>query len=238
MDPTPEDVYWYEFYCFSTVTVNEYIVGTGPPELVAIMHREIIRKSEELDWEQEEEVYMITLSDPRARTAAAFEGRELVMWLMLPISIAVEAWDADAKLGRWFVQRDDPGDIRAVVAEIARASEAQRSAWDVPLDDLVADFKAADAARTAYIDALDSGDTDSDSSTTTASDGSSTTTTVAGLIYPPGGLGREARLPVLITDANRLRDAYVELGAVYEGDDATTVMPPPEPSAPGVRPMS
>ena len=41
-------------------------------------------------------------------------------------------------------------------------------------------------------------------------------------------------LPVLIADANRLRDFYVEVGAVYEGEEATTVLPPPIPAAPGV----
>ena len=107
------------------------------------------------------------------------------------------------------------------------ATDTQRSTYDVPLSTLVSQIRAAAATRTAHITALETGsDSDSGAATKTASDGgSSTVTTAAGLLRPRGGLGDSEPLPVLITDANRLTDAYIEVGAVYEGDN-TTVLPP------------
>ena len=42
-----------------------------------------------------------------------------------------------------------------------------------------------------------------------------------------GRIGEDTDLPDLVDDANRLRDFYVESGAVYQGDDKTTELPPP-----------
>ena len=65
---------WY-WYCFSDVTVNEYIVGTGPPAVTAIMHVESISAQVGLDWENERADYVIAFGDPergrRLRTRVA-----------------------------------------------------------------------------------------------------------------------------------------------------------------------
>ena len=91
------------------------------------------------------------------------------------------------------------------------------------------DIAASDTTTTT-----DGAESRSAESTSTSSGTSTTTTTVAGLLRPVGGLGDSQPLPVLITDANRLRNFYVEVGATYAGDDATTVLPPQKPAAPGV----
>ena len=96
------------FYCFVDVTIHEYIVGTGPPELALMMHREIIWPIEDVaDWPDVEDKWIRTLRDPQARTAAAYEGKELVLLLRPAISIAVEAMTPLGLFTRWFVQRDD-----------------------------------------------------------------------------------------------------------------------------------
>ena len=223
------------YYCFVDATVNEYIVGTGPPTLTIVMHREIIWPIDAYDWsEVADEWIYYSLDDPRARTAAAYEGRELVMLLSPATSIAVEAWTSRGRFRRWVVQRNDDSEIRAVAEEISFVEDAvQRSHLDVALVDLIADIKAAAAARTAGLAAAS--ESDSDAVTRSDSAESSTmTTTAAGVMRPAGGVGDSDPLPLLIVDANRLRDFYVEVGATYEGDDATTVLPPPKPPPPGV----
>ena len=161
----------------------------------------------------------------------------MILFLKPALTIAVEAWTSWGLFTKWFVQRGDGDDIRAIAEEISLAeTDAQRNSLDVPLATLLSQIRTAAATRTARLTTSDT-DTDSDSGAAakSASDESSTTmTTVAGILRPEGGLGREKPVPVLITDANRLRDAYVEFGATYVGEDATTVLPPPKPSPPGV----
>lgn len=47
-----------------------------------------------------------------------------------------------------------------------------------------------------------------------------------------GRIGKDPSLPMLVTDANKLRDFFEAVGAMYEGDDAT-VLPPPVPGEDG-----
>ncbi len=140
-------------------------------------------------------------------------------------------WTSWGLFTKWFVQRDDGDDIRAVAEVISLAeTDAQRNSLDVPLATLLSQIRTAAATRTARVATSDPG-----TAARSASDESSTSmTTVAGILRPEGGLGSEKPVPVLITDANRLRDAYVEFGGTYEGEDATTVLPPPPPEPPGV----
>ena len=223
------------YNCFVDFAINEYLVGTGPPELTIIVRGEGVAPIDLDDWPEERDLWIVSLNDPRARTAAAYEGREMILFLVPAHTIAVEAWSSWGLFTKWFVQRDDADDIRAIAEEISLAeTDAQRNSLDVPLATLLSQIRTAAATRTAR---LTTSDTDSDSGTAarSGSDGSSTTmTTVAGILRPEGGLGREKPVPVLITDANRLRDAYVEFGAIYEGEGATTVMPPPPPEVPSV----
>ena len=152
----------------------------------------------------------------------------MILFLKPALTIAVEVWTSWGLFTKWFVQRDDGDDIRAVAEEISFAeTDAQRNSLDVPLATLLSQIRTAATTRTARVATSDT-DSDSDSGATTrsASDESSTTmNTVAGILRPEGGLGSEKPVPVLITDANRLRDAYVEFGAIYEGEGATTVLP-------------
>ena len=159
----------------------------------------------------------------------------MILFLKPALTIAVEAWTSWGLFTKWFVQRDDGDDIRAIAEEISLAeTDAQRNSLDVPLATLLSQIRTAAATRTARVATSDT-DTDSGSAARSGSDESLTTmTTVAGILRPEGGLGREKPVPVLITDANRLRDAYVEFGAIYEGEGATTVLPPPPPEPPGV----
>ena len=189
--------YWYS--CYADVRVNEYIVGTGPTELIVELHRELLNLTQEQrsDWDSWKDGWPAdVVHDPEGRTAAVFEGNEVVLFLGPSFTIAVESWWEGAGIAMvWFVQQPDEGATRAVAPDIVFAkTEEQRNNLDIPLADLVTKIKAAATARDNEYD---------------------------------GRIGEDTDLPDLIGDANRLRDFYIESGAVYQGDDKTTVLPPP-----------
>ena len=224
------------YYCFVDITVGEYLIGTGPPTLTVSVHREHIRPFDVDDWPEERDNWIRAYADPRARTAAAYEGRELVMLLRATSTIHVEAWTSRGLFTLWFVQQGDGDDIRAVAYEmyLARTDE-QRNRLDLALSDLVSQIRAAGVARAERIAAAEGDSSESRSTSSSTSSGASTTlTTQAGTVRPVGGIGARTPVPLLVTDANYLRNLYVEVGATYEGENATTVLPPPPPEAPGM----
>ena len=207
LDDLTDDLVWLEggfvhhYNCFVDFRINEYIVGTGPTQLTISMHREILVLANPDDWPDIRDEWLTdVVTDPRARTAAAYEGKELVMFLGSAKTLALEAWSTNWLIGDlWFVQRTG-ADVNAVATDAVFAFfEEDRDKLDMPLADLVTKVKAAAASRNT-----DFG----------------------------GRVGAAADLPMLVTDANELDDFYIEVGAVYEGENATTVLPPPLP--PGV----
>ncbi len=185
------------YHCFANVKINEYIVGTGPPELTVSLHRESLVGLDVDDWSNiKDDVEMNYLDNPQLRTAVAYEGRELIIFLKPPSTIAVESWTRGWLFAIWFVQR--MGDeIRAVASNIRYArTEEQRNRLDLPLNEFTRQVKQAAEERV----------------------------TITG-----GRLGINASLPLLITDANHLREHYLEAGALYNDTDRATVLPPPVP---------
>ncbi len=214
----------YHYYCFSEVQVREYIVGEGPPVLSVIMHYEFLGLSPEKvdDWANSRADVVKGLDYPGDRTAAAYENRELVLFLSPAPSVSVESWDTlVSSTSFWFVQKR--GDtIRAVSPDLRWADTAEeRAALDMPLDDLVVKIKAAAVERKTLtggrvgITAVDGA---------VAADGE-------GERFPAAqGVRAGATLPMLVTDANKLQEYYVAAGAVYEGEGKTTVLPPSPPA--------
>lgn len=139
----------YHYNCFVDLAVSEYIVGSGPRILTVSMHRENLHGVDDLtNWENLKEETTQRLYDPRYRTAIAYEGRELVLFLDLPFTIAVEAWDAEGLFIVWSVQRNESNEIRAVSAEIRNArTDEQRARLNIPLDELTQKVKEASAKR-------------------------------------------------------------------------------------------
>lgn len=151
-----------------------------------------------------EEEILRYLRDPHPRVADAYEGREMILFLRLPSTIAVEAWMANY---RWFLQRR--GDELRVISPAIRRAETpgQLDALDVEYTEFVWQIEEASGNRIALTG---------------------------------GRVGEDPSLPLLVTDANKLRDFYQQVGAVYDGEDfygvvdfygivGATVQPPPAP---------
>ena len=183
----------YYYYCFVDIMVKEYIVGEGPPKLTVIMHRENVYE-EELDSTGKVRPEIIQfLKDPQSRTAEAYEGKEMVLFLGATITTSIESWDSTGVFSIWLVQQSDNG-FRAV-SQFRYVIPSLSSQLNLPLDEMTEDIKRAAKKRVALTG---------------------------------GRIGIDTALPMLVTDANRLREFYTTVGAVYEGDNAT-VLPPPAP---------
>lgn len=208
---TYKNIYYYS--CLVEIKVHEYIVGVSPPLITAIVHFEPIGlTTDQVErWSQIKQEILKELGDPQTKTATAFEGREFVWFLLPSYTMSVETWVADkTSTSFWLVQQRE-GEVRVVSPDIVWADTAEEQAvLDMPLDDLVAKIKAADIERRKL--------TDGRVGITTVDDDSSDTEG-----------GDHMTLPLLVTDANKLQDYYVAAGAVYEGENKTTVLPPPPP---------
>ena len=186
------------YHCFTEISVRQYIVGEGPPTLTVAMHREVLRTWNLDDYESIEEYALLQLKDPQKRTTAAYEGKELVLFLRPSIAIAVETWIcSDSSFKLWSVQRNNGGEVRAVARGYPLAQTAeQRRLLDLPLTELVRQVKEAANARAAHISTGEQ-------------------------------IGDQEPVPLIVTDANRLRDYYRAVGAAYDGKGATVLPPPP-----------
>lgn len=183
----------YHYHCFVDIEVNEYIVGKGPSVLTVSMLREVLTRIDPKTWDVKQSV---RLQNPRLRTATAYEGREMILFLTTPSTIAVESWRAKGLFTVWFLQNTENG-IRAVAQDIRYArTDEQRNKLNRPLSDIVKEIKEANKIRMEITN---------------------------------GRIGKDTSLPLLVTDANYLRNYYMELGAVYNTGENDTVLPPPVP---------
>ncbi len=194
------------YYCFVDIAVHEYIVGEGPDEITVAMHREIvwISREEFEDWLNiRDEFVLDVLEDPQLRTAKVYEGKEMVLLLHIPATVLLESWTLGGWWGNtWFLQRNKEGEVRALEQDIGLARIHKQIDPDLPLSE----FDLPLSELVARIKE--------------AAENRAAVT--------EGRIGVDTSLPLLVTDANRLQDFFVSVGAVYEGEGAT-VLPPPVP---------
>lgn len=146
----PFPYYFHHYNCFIDVTIKEYIVGTGPAELTVIMHGEPLAGVSLDSWPAVKDEILESLDDPRARTANAYEGKEVILMLRTPDTIAIEAFEAGSIAANiWFVQRTK-NEIRAIANDYRWANtEQERSRLNQPLDMLTTQLKQAATERNA-----------------------------------------------------------------------------------------
>lgn len=155
--PGNEDIVFH-VHCFGEVRINEYLAGDGPPELTVSLHREGIalpitdgyRENVIATHGGEDKWVDNAFDNPAQRTADVYEGKELVLFLRIPATIAVETWATSLQLSLWFVQRTGDNPPRAVSREMRLAiTPEQRAQLDIPLTDLERQIKEAAKARIA-----------------------------------------------------------------------------------------
>ena len=189
----------HDFVCFQELSVNEYIVGTGPRLLTVANINYAVYLEEGETWADVKDEWLKDRGEhPKARAERRYEGREMVLFLKPAHSLRVEAWTAEWWYMQWFVQK--VGDeVRAVNLEEAVFRGRDEETYGLvnrELSEFVAEIREVAATRSG--------------------------------LYG-GRIGRDSTLPKLVTDANKLQEFYVAAGAVYEGEGKTTVLPPPPP---------
>ena len=202
--------------CYSDVRVNEYIIGSGPsrlPLLVKFHHywEGEYREGEEVLQGLTEEQYMARLGwvyesvfENGTYQREGMSGRELILFINPPHSTATEVWEV---VTGWDVQRMDDDTVVAIHPlrdswRRLRPNEYQthRSSLEMPLSAFKQAAMAAHQARlTEYSGRIGPADMD--------------------------GKAEGATLPMLETDANRLRQFLTNTGA-YNHPDGPPSMPP------------
>ena len=221
-----EEYPWiFKYLCFVDVRINEYYIGTGPLQVTVAVHRETLIMDRDVDLQNfESRSEYADLSDPRSRTAAAYEGREVVMFLRPTVTMAVESWAVSGTYDLWYLRRETGNQegstsSLAPAAGSATASTGIKAGWrygtqvvaEMDLDELARLLRSLAPPLPAQ------GSQDLGGSAET-----STSTTAASSTSVPS-------MPPLVRRADQLRDFYVASGAVYEGEGRTTVLPPPAP---------
>ena len=144
---TLDDLYTglYHYLCFVDFTVNEYLVGTGPANLTVTMHRENLWYVD--NWSREKQKAERFLEYPQQRTALAFEGREVILFLGTTTTIAVESWEPSGAFSIWYVQKH--GDQLRVVspAKSITTVENKREWLDQPIEEFTQMVKQAGKER-------------------------------------------------------------------------------------------
>ena len=147
-------------HCFVDVRVNEYLVGEGPPVLPVSLYVNVttfsdregyMDREDTIDFYGGEDVWIANLfDDPAEWVAQTYEGREMVLFLGLPFAITLEAFVARNPFGRWFVQRDEDGTIRAVAESSTKIRDpVKRAEGNIPLAELERRIAAAAINRNA-----------------------------------------------------------------------------------------
>ena len=197
----------YHYYCFVDVSVQEYIVGIGPPVLTVVLHREVMWLIEEDNpdiFDQDgnilpssEKIVDEYSNYAKSRTVATYEGKEMILFLANTLNIAVESWETlGESLYIWFLQKTDEG-IQVVAQDIVFAlTDEQRAKLNLPLNQMILEIKKTHQNK---------------------------------LLQTEGRIGTDPTLPMMVTDANFLRNFYKSIGAVYDTRTGATVLPPPVP---------
>ena len=191
--------------CYADVRVSAYLVGNGPPTLTVQRY-----------WYTYWDGWFANLAAEEGKTEreyiedlrqmletddylGAIAGREVVLFIGPAASVSTEVWEA---MAIWDVQRQEDGTVVAV--------HPDRDLWrHYAPDDYLTHRSKLEMELTALTQAV-------------------TTANQARVTEYGGRIGADASLPMLLTDANQLRQYYTNVGA-YDHPDGTPVPPPPVP---------
>ena len=188
--------------CYIDVRANAYILGSGPPVLTTLMfnHSYWVRNNPGQSEEHQTEHDRIEDLRRNIETAIneAFPGREHVMFLGPSIDLSVEAWRV---IGFWDVQRRNDGAVGAVHPDRDLWASSRPDEYQTHLSKLEMELpEFTEAVTTAH---------------------------QARVTEYEGRIGADSDLPMLVNNANQLRDYYTEVGAYAPDIPAPTQPPPP-----------
>ena len=191
--------------CYADVRANAYILGSGPPTLTTKTFWYIYWDGDFAGMAAEEgmtETEFIEELRGRFETleyAGGVGGRESILFIGPSSSLSAEVWEVR---GGWDVQRQDDGTLIAV--------HPDRNLWRrLRPDNYQTHRSTLEMELPAFTQAV-------------------TTAHQARVADYGGRIGPDASLPMLVTDANRLRQAMTDAGAYVPGTP-TPVQPPPSP---------
>ena len=187
--------------CYIDVRANSYILGSGPSKLTTLLFRYTYwdhQYTPNLE-EGQSEQDLIAESRQRFETDIndLFPGREHIMFLGPPVDLSSEAWRF---LGYWDVQHRDDGTVIIV--------HPHRDLWTrIRPDEYQTHLSNLEMELPVFTQAV-------------------TTAHQARVTEYDGRIGADADLPMLVSNANQLRDYYTEVGA-YDTSVPTPAQPPP-----------
>ena len=188
--------------CYINVRANSYILGSGSSTLTLLLFAYTYWPHQYTPYLEEGQTEQDLVEENRrqieADIEAAFPGREHMIFLGPPPDLSSETWRL---LGYWDVQRQEDGTVLAV--------HPYRDLWQSRRPDDYATYRSQlEMELPAFTQAV-------------------TAAHQARVIEYDGRIGEDEDLPDLVTNANDLRDYYVEVGAYDEGEPTPAQPPPP-----------
>ena len=190
------------FKCYADVRVNSYVLGGGPSSITAMLFKYTYFDGEFALYSKERQTEEEIIEQVRLQFEAAiddfFPGREHVMFLGPPADLSSRAWRL---MGFWDVQRQENDTVVVV--------HPQRDDWrGAKPDEYQTYLSVLEMDLPAFTQAV-------------------TTANQARVTEYGGRIGADADLPMLVGNANQLRDYYTEVGAYDTGVPAPVLPPPP-----------
>ena len=190
--------------CYIDVRTNSYVLGSGPTTLTILLFRGIYWDGNYAPFtpyvyedQSEQELIEEDMQRIEGFISDLFVGREHILFLGPPVDLSSEVWRF---LGYWDVQQREDGTVIAV--------HPDRDLWRrLRPNEYQTHLSALEMELSAFTQAV-------------------TTANQARVTEYAGRIGADTSLPMLVNDANQLRQYYTEVGA-YAPGAPTPVQPPP-----------
>ena len=191
--------------CYIDMRANSYVLGSGPSTFTVLMLRWIYWDHEYSPYVEEGQTEEDLIEESRQSFETVvrdyFPGREHIVFLGPPVDLSSEAWRF---LGEWDVQRREDGTIIAVHPDNGLWAIIRPDDYQTHISKLEMELPAFTQAVTAAHEAR--------------------------VTEYGGRIGADTSLPMLVSNANQLRQYYTEVGAYAPG--APTPAQPPAVYAP------
>ncbi len=194
------------FKCYADVRAGAYVVGSGPSILTVLLFHYIYWDGDYAPDAESGQTEQDVVEELRLQFQAdideAFSGREHIIFLGPPVDLSSEAWQV---VGFWDVLRKADGTVIA--------AHPNRSLWaSVKPDEYETHLAMLEMELPAFTQAV-------------------TAAHQARVTEYEGRIGADESLPMLVTDANQLRQYFIEVGA-YDHPDGPPAQPPPPAQSP------